>query len=146
MSRLAKLSRISWRDWGLLAEIALLLALSRAAIAFVPFRHIARVLGAAQAETSAEAHPAEERARRIGRLIRGMARNAPWNCKCLAQAMTGKVMLARRGIPCTLYLGVRSESKAPLQAHAWLRSGAVYVTGGRERGNFAVLATFADEA
>jgi hypothetical protein len=57
-------------------------------------------------------------------------------------------MLHRRGIPSTLYLGVAKPSPGsdtPLEAHAWLRSGAVHVTGGARVDRYAVVATFADE-
>ena len=145
MNKLAKLRRLSWRDWGLLLEIGVLLGLARLAILLVPFRHIARIFGPQHAETPAVADLASEpRVRHLGTMIRATARNLPWECKCLAQAMAGKVMLARRGLPSTVYFGVRNDDEGEFGAHAWLRSGAVYVTGGPGHRHFTVLTIFAD--
>ena len=57
------------------------------------------------------------------------------------------MMLRRRGLPSTLYLGVARDGEAGsgARAHAWLRSGHVVVTGGAGREQFTVVASFADE-
>ncbi|MEO1800116.1 MAG: lasso peptide biosynthesis B2 protein, partial [Cyanobacteria bacterium J06629_2] len=69
----------------------------------------------------------------------------PWQSKCLVQAIAAKRMLQSRKIVSTLYLGVTRNSHQSLEAHAWLRSGQMYLTGGREREEFTVVATFAEE-
>jgi hypothetical protein len=48
-------------------------------------------------------------------------------------------MLRRRGIRSTLYLGVARD---PITAHAWLRVGALNVTGGQDVARYAVVASF----
>jgi hypothetical protein len=75
-----------------------------------------------------------------------MSRHLPGECKCLAQAVAAKMMLGRRGVPSTLYLGLAKDEQQKLRAHAWLRSGEVIVTGARERDKFHVVATFVDTA
>ena len=50
------------------------------------------------------------------------------------------------GIPTTLYLGVaRDPATTSVQAHAWVRCGSYYVTGGEDRERYAVVSTFAEE-
>jgi hypothetical protein len=83
--------------------------------------------------------------RRVGAGVLKVSRNVPWTSKCLDQAIAAKVMLSRRGISATVYFGVRNDEQGELAAHAWLRSGAVYVTGGLNRRRYTVINTFADE-
>ncbi len=62
---------------------------------------------------------------------------------CRRQALAAKRMLRDPGLPSTLYLGVASDEDAGLKAHAWLRSGAVILTGSEGREDFTVVSTFA---
>jgi hypothetical protein len=73
------------------------------------------------------------------------ARNLPWECKCLVQAMAGKAMLRLRGVSSTLYLGLAKGENEQLCAHAWLRCGNIILTGGRVNGQFTVVSFFGDE-
>lgn len=79
----------------------------------------------------------------VSQAIRTMSRHLPWECKCLAQAISGKRMLQRRHIPSTLYLGVSKQEGGLLNAHAWLRSGDMVILGGGALEGFAVVSTFA---
>ncbi|PAP75865.1 lasso peptide biosynthesis B2 protein [Rubrivirga marina] len=62
---------------------------------------------------------------------------------CLAQALAGRVMLRRRGLPSTLSLGARKEGER-LAFHAWLRAGGLLLNPGGGPRDYAVLATFHD--
>jgi hypothetical protein len=73
--------------------------------------------------------------------IGAAARRVPWRSKCLEQAIAAKMMLRRRGVHSTLYLGVTRE---PTGAHAWVRVGGWNVTGGQDVSRYAVVASFAD--
>ena len=50
-------------------------------------------------------------------------------------------MLKNKGISTTIYLGVRKEGNE-MKAHAWVRCGQYYVTGGAIREQYAVVAKF----
>ena len=65
-----------------------------------------------------------------------------WARKCLVTSIAAKRMLNRRKIPATLYMGVAKNEKGKLIAHAWLRSGDIWVTGGRNRNKFTVVGVF----
>ena len=52
-------------------------------------------------------------------------------------------MLKSKNISTTIYLGVRKEGNE-MKAHAWLRCGEYYVTGGAIRDQYTVVAKFAN--
>jgi hypothetical protein len=139
-----KLARLAGADRRALLEAAALLGLARAAIPVVRFRRIAPLLGRHMAQTGARLPPgALEHVRRVGWSIEAAARRVPWESACLTQAVAAKLMLRRRGIASTLYLGVRVPEGRALDAHAWLRAGDTIVTGRDGMQRFSVVATFA---
>jgi len=143
-----KFWRTSWRERALLAEAAVALTVAEAAIRWAPLRWVGRDMGASTVE-SPVAHPPEQtgRVRQIGWAVRTAARHLPWDCRCLAQALAGRRMLKRRGMPSTVYLGVDRGRRDWLDAHAWLRSGEVVLTGGPGRRRFKTIGMFGgDEA
>lgn len=142
MGRLASFRRLDSKDRKLFLEAAVLLGAARVAIRFIPFTRLAGHLGRHMAETPPSATPAAlDTSRRVERAIRLAARNLPWESVCLPQAIAAKAMLRRRGVPCTLYLGVLRNEK--FHAHAWVRAGELVVTGDRGREGFTVVSTFA---
>jgi hypothetical protein len=138
--------RLSWADRFLFVEAMLRLFLARLLVVAFPFRILARRLGVHMRE-SASAHDASDDLllHRVRWAIGAASRRAPWRCKCLEQGVAAKMMLRKRGVANTLYMGVARAGGA-VEAHAWLRSGATYVTGGAGRERFSVVSTFADES
>lgn len=129
----------------MLGEAALALTAVEAAVRWLPCRWLARGLGPPVVETAAAQGGAEaERARGIGWALRTAARHLPWTCRCLAQALAGRWMLKRRGISSTVHLGVDRGRDRWLDAHAWLRSGEVILTGGAGRQRFKAIAAFGE--
>lgn len=49
--------------------------------------------------------------------------------------------MSKKKIKTTLYLGCKPDENGKIDAHAWLRCGEVYVTGGNGEG-YAVVAYF----
>ena len=137
------LLRRPWQDQCLVGQAYLLLGLARLAINTVPFSRLATRLGAQQEESSAAVPPHHiEQARRTGWAVSAASRYTPWNSNCLPQAITAKYLLHRRGIDSTLYLGTAFRARTQLEAHAWLRCGSIYVTGGAARQRFEPLGVF----
>lgn len=128
------------RQLALGAEALVCLALARAAVLLLPFRVLARRLGVrmGDAPSVATLRPA---ARDVAWGIGAAAARSPWRSMCLEQAFAAKMMLRRRGVASTLYLGITRE---PLAAHAWVRVGERNVTGGQNVSRYAVVASFAD--
>jgi hypothetical protein len=70
-------------------------------------------------------------------LLRGL-KYLPWKGKCLAQALTGKLLLRKVGLPGTIYLGIKKDT-GKLEAHAWLISGHQFVSGKEGHKKFTVV-------
>ncbi len=111
----------------------LMLGLSRGAVLVVAFRRLAPLLG-----VSVPPYPwvplvnrrQRLRALRIGRVVRMAAGYTPWSSNCFAQAITARFLLVWYGIPYALYFGLApAETAGKAQAHAWVASGPVQVTG-----------------
>ena len=64
-----------------------------------------------------------------------------WESKCLVRALTAQRLLRKKKIPSTLYLGCGLDDEGNMIAHAWLRCGRIYVTGGNGDG-YAVVDKF----
>ncbi|MFA9558204.1 lasso peptide biosynthesis B2 protein [Evansella sp. AB-rgal1] len=78
----------------------------------------------------------------IAKAIDVMQKYTFWESACLVQAIAAMKMLERRNIDSTLYLGTSKDKEGLMIAHAWLRSGSMYVTGGANCANFTVVSTF----
>ena len=124
-------------------EAAIWLGMSRLAILILPFRWIAPFLGRHMANSGKNEYRDRQTVIFVSRAILDMSCHLPWECKCLAQAISGKMMLRRRQIPSTLYLGVAKKEDGDLNAHAWLRAGDIIILGGGGLERFAVVSTFA---
>lgn len=110
-------------------------------IRFVPMKYLRKYFGA-EGEESPEEGTAEQY--RYAKLVAGhvnrSAGHTPWESKCLVRALTAQRLLRKKKIPTTLYLGVKTE-EGKMLAHAWLRTGRLYVTGGDGEG-YAVVAKY----
>ncbi|WP_421906108.1 lasso peptide biosynthesis B2 protein [Mameliella sp.] len=58
------------------------------------------------------------------------ARFVPWRSDCLVQALAARAWLAAQGIDSRLVIGVPGQKGARFEAHAWLLSHGITVTGG----------------
>lgn len=145
-TRLGNLWRRPWADKWLLVQVYGLLGVTRLAINTLSFKRLARYFGPHKVETPADV-PAEHlaAARHIAWAIRRVSPYTPWKSNCFPQALTAKILLRRRGIPSTLYLGAAfKEDKSGLEAHAWLRCGPLYVTGGKGDEKFGTVGVFGE--
>lgn len=110
----------------------------------IPFAKIAPQLGEYMQETEYKLHAADARTiRRISRALHTMRKYVFWESECLVMAYAAMRMLEKRGIESTLYMGTAKDEHGRLIAHAWLRSGAIYVTGADEMERYAVVSKFA---
>jgi hypothetical protein len=143
LPRFQRFLRRPWRDQELFIQAYILLGLARLAINTVKFETLLRRLGASGFETPAEvplAHLVE--ARRIAWAVRSASRYTPWKSNCFPQAIAAKFLLRRRGIGSTLYLGAAFKARTELEAHAWLRCGPLYITGGAGYTHFGTVGIF----
>jgi hypothetical protein len=138
------MSNDAWltRHRVMVIEAIVVLTAARLALLLLPFAWIA---GAAGNVDDAQAHDRPSRATTdpvslsVRGALRAAVRRLPWRTTCLGRAMAGRLMLAWRGTPSTLVLGVASEGKT-FSAHAWLVTADGCVCGGREAERFRPLA------
>ena len=146
IDNLRKFSARTWQERWLFVEAFVLLGVMRAAVLLFPFRKITTPLGLVQGEASSV--PEDDGApvpAAIGWSIQAAAARTHWESACLAQALTGMVMLSLRGIGATLYLGVARDENDPgtMAAHAWLRCGEAILTGAGGVERYSAISSFA---
>ena len=145
---LRRFAQIDNRRRALVIEAVICLLLSRLALIFIPFPHLARRLGTFVPPSDLRVSPApssQENVRTaedIGWAVTRAARHVPFKAVCLPQAMTARVMLMRRGVSSVLHFGAGKGEEKPLEAHAWLDAAGVEVTGYPVAKNLAEIGCF----
>lgn len=127
----------------LFLESFIYLGWARSQLIYRPFSKIAPSLGVFMEETH-EDIVGDQRVvlKHVRSAIHIMSKYTFWESKCLVRAIAAMKMLERRGIHSTLYLGTGKDDSEKLIAHAWLRSGPIYVTGAEEMHRFTVTGKF----
>jgi len=144
LRRLKAFLKLKGTDRIMLLEAFVLTGMFRMIILVISFRKYKKHMGVYNRETSFQM--AENNyivIRKVSWAVATVSRYTPWESKCLVQALTAQTMLKRRKIDSTLYLGVSKDEGNRMIAHAWLRSGNLYVTGGEGNREFVKVARFA---
>lgn len=124
-------------------EALLLLVLSKILIRLLSFKRLSRVLGDSQKESNYSNEGIDlYQIKKIAIAIKAISKYTPWKSNCLVQACAGKMMLNIRRVQSTVYLGVGKDGSGNLIAHAWLRCGSYYITGGDGSVKFTVTGKF----
>ena len=79
-------------------------------------------------------------AKKVSYCVNQICDKTSWESKCLVRALTAQKLLKDKNIASTMYLGCRLEN-GKMVAHAWIRCGRMYVTGGNGEG-YAVVDKF----
>jgi hypothetical protein len=111
--------------YATLAEAALLLLAFRT-IVFTSLRSISP--WAFRQRRPHDPSPPPDLEMRIGRAVQAAVRLLRWKDCCLPAALAVKAMLARRGFPSSIHLGVGKDAGAMI-AHAWIEAGGQVITG-----------------
>ncbi len=125
MNLAIKFIRIPLNQKVLVAEAIVFLIASKLLLMLFPFRVCKqlfhkkkRLYRQADVQLLKDIRTAIERANKI----------AFWSNVCLVKSFAARLMLQRRGIASSIYLGVTIKNGKELAAHAWLISNGVYVT------------------
>lgn len=115
--------------------------LFRICILLVPAKYMKKFYGVDGEESPmTDSQEDYEKAIRIAHYVNRVASRTPWESKCLVRALTAQRLLTKKKVASTLYLGVgRKDGK--MVAHAWIRTGNFYLTGGMGE-EYAVVAKF----
>ncbi|MFC4811413.1 lasso peptide biosynthesis B2 protein [Paenibacillus sp. GCM10023250] len=109
----------------------------------LPFSKVVNYLGLQTDETTFSSSEEEEvTMRRISNALLLVSKHTWWESKCLVRGLAAMKMLERRGIASTIYFGTAKDDQGKLIAHAWLRSGRLYVTGAAEMPKFTMVRLF----
>lgn len=110
----------------------------RALLPIAGFARVQRLVGGARVrppEPGVHAGTVSRAVTRAARSVRGST--------CLPQALVAARLLRTSGLPAELTIGVaRAGTPAPLDAHAWTRSGDLVVAGDTDLERFTELTTF----
>jgi hypothetical protein len=125
----------------LLIEAAVWLGIARALVLVIPYRRVVSLLRLQDQEFTLAVPGEEQRViSQVTRTIATISAHTPWESNCLVRAIAAKVMLRRRRINSTLYLGVKMEAKT-LTAHAWLGRDRSVVIGDNNLATYTVVWT-----
>ncbi|MFD2699823.1 lasso peptide biosynthesis B2 protein [Paenibacillus shunpengii] len=108
-----------------------------------PFAKVAEMLNCVKDESAYDRSPDLDPIRlSVAKAIHMTAKHTPWKSECLVTSIAGMIMLERRKIDSTLYLGVARSNSGEMVAHAWLRSGQLYVAGADGIEKYTVVGVF----
>ncbi len=84
---------------------------------------------------------------KVRRAILRATRSLPGTTTCLAQSLAAERLLRSEGVNSRLSIGVadsgaNGSNRVRLDAHAWVESDGVLVTGDDPHGKYQLLATF----
>ncbi len=143
MSILSKFFKLTRQDRRFFFEAAYETLLARVVTTIFRARTYTSWLGQQQTETETtepSAYQKEQIMQTKVAMVR--CRHLIWARKCLVESVAAKRMLQRRNIPATLYMGIAKNKFGKMMAHAWLRSGNIWVAGGRNRHQYTVVGFF----
>lgn len=110
-------------------------------IRFVPMKYWEHTFGVKGEEAEGDLQMEDYRyIKTVSMYVNRSAGHTPWESKCLVRALVAQKLLKKKKIPSTLYLGVGKENESMI-AHAWIRSGKAFVTGGNGEG-YAIVAKY----
>lgn len=108
-------------------------------VRMVPLRWFSHVLGDFNHEINCDLSENEMKLIAIAKKnIRRLKKRMPWKVKCFEEAIAAKKVLEIFKINSTLYLGVNKSLKNKLIAHAWLKSGDIFITGEKGHKQYAI--------
>lgn len=143
MNKLKLFIKIPFKNKKMLFEAYFFLAFARI-LKYRKFSQVSSKLGERMAETNEKLDQDHFKiSKQISQVIDIACKYTFWESECLVKAYTAIHMLKRRGINYTLYLGTAKDKNGKLIAHAWVRSGPIFITGYNGKEKFTVVATFA---
>ena len=126
-------------DRSAFTEAWLLLAVVKLSLGRLSLDRCRRLLAALPPRRRPDGEPIGLLAARLRRWIGAAAANHLFSSRCLERALVLRAMLARRGHPATLRIGVRRPGTG-LEAHAWVEcEGSAVVDGELESGGYRTL-------
>lgn len=106
---------------------------------FLPFKKVLQWQGCVNKESPAHPDPDSLDFRKsLQSAIHLCDKYTVWKTECYTKAITAKILLNRKGISGTIYIGFQKDENGRYKGHAWLRSFNTIITGGEEKDRFIV--------
>lgn len=135
VDKVAKFFRLSGRERLVILQAWLLLLLADLALRLLPFVTVLRHFNpACPPHVTNLSLPVSQ----IAWLVETAGRYCPTGTSCLKEALVLSRLLARRGIPATLRIGVGRHADV-FAAHAWLEHDGRVILGNRDLGSYTPL-------
>lgn len=131
MTALRKLWRLPAEDRALLCEAAAWVVAIRVGLWALPFGAVRRIVCRAGHRRVEAASAPEASVERVVWAVRAASARVP-RASCLTQALAARALLARRGLPSDLRIGVARSSENGIEGHAWLERNGRIVIGESE--------------
>jgi hypothetical protein len=121
--------------------------LFRLAVLTLPFRWLTRSFcqhGSDWQPTVSLSRKEQQVAIAVQNGIRRASRYTPWKSACLVQALTACSLLRKHHISGMFCLGLKrkDDTDHKMEAHAWCKCGALFITGEAGHDEFTVLSVF----
>lgn len=127
----------------LFAEAMFTSARVKATLKFFPFKKVLAWMGTASVESEFSENPDTLQTRQqIKNILLLCNKYAFWPTECYTLSLTGKILLRRRKIRSTLYIGFLKDGNGKYKGHAWLRANDTYISGLNESSGFKVHSVF----
>ncbi|TRZ40604.1 lasso peptide biosynthesis B2 protein [Niallia circulans] len=141
-SKIKKFMQLNMQRRTLLIEAFFYLGRARY-LKLLPFEKVAPSLGEQSTETSISSSVHDQMITDVSYAVITASKHTFWDSSCLVQAIAATRMLNKRKIESTLYMGIARDEDGSMIAHAWVRSGSLFVTGAETMNQFTVVKTFA---
>ena len=142
MSLLLKLARLSPSDYLLIGEVYFLLYLSKWYIECRSFKEILQWIGREDLKGHSMTEAEMQFSWKVATYTQSLSRFVLYRSKCYDRALTVKKILNRHNIPSELMMGVRTDEREELKAHAWIRCNNRSIIGGSVAKVFTPVRSF----
>lgn len=143
MNKIRTFIRLPLQTKWLFVEAILTSAWVKLSLSLFPFKKVLSWLGGIQQESATTEDPSTLTIRQqIKTALVLCNKYALWPTECYTLSLTGKLLLKRRKIASTLYIGFRKDENGKYKGHAWLRANDTYISGFKEAHNFQVHSMF----
>ncbi len=144
MSKIKTFFRLSPVTQLLFIEALFLLPLCQCSVKLLHFKHLIKLfkLKPCNTPSSSQITTSKDIVELVGWVIyKALSIPGPSRARCLAQALTARILLHQQGQKCVLTIGAAIGDQTMI-AHAWLYCGEIVVAGKKEIEKYQKIASY----
>lgn len=123
-------------------EIFTTLLLAKFILILFPFKKISAYFYSKESATSDLSLEDKKNIKFLRKKIIQLSKKFPFEMTCYPQAIAGKIILNRRNLKSTLYIGIKKNETGEFEGHAWVRCSGLNVTGKQGYKDFKVITSY----